>query len=104
MAVELQVKKTKTENVFDKGIVSHMHILEMIGKSADGELDVKLVFKSFDPAAIEEVIPMIEGLQKKLVLEDVNHELDEFVQEEITSASADKAAHEARLEAAKAQG
>ena len=101
MTVELQVKKTKTENVFDKGIVSHMHILEMIGKSADGELDVKLVFKSFDPAAIEEVIPIIEGLQKKLVLEDVNHELDEFVQEEITPVEINKTAHSARLEAAK---
>ncbi len=104
MAVELQVKKTKTENVFDKGIVSHMHILEMIGKSADGELDVKLTFKSFDPAAIEEVIPMIEGLQKKLVLEGVNHELDGFVQEEIASVEINKTAHSARLEAAKTQG
>lgn len=103
MAVELQVKKTKTENIFDKGIVSHMHILEMIGKSADGELDVKLVLKSFDPAAIKEVIPMVEGLQKKLVLEDVNQELDEFVQEEITSVGINKTAHSARLAAANAQ-
>ena len=75
MAVELIVKKTKTENTFDKGFVSKIHTLTMTGESMDGELDVKLTLKSFDPAAIEEVIPMIEGLQKRLVLEDVNHEL-----------------------------
>ena len=99
--MELKVKEITTKSVLtDTGIVTDVHTLAMMGVSRGGGLSAKLTFKSEDPKLISEKVRMVHGTKMDLNLSDVNHTLDAYESDEIT----DKAAHEARLEAAKAQG
>lgn len=104
--MELKVKEITTKSVLtDTGIVTDVHTLAMMGVSRDGGLSAKLVFKSEDPKLISEKVRMVHGTKMDLNLSDMNHTLGVFdTTEQPLMSPAEADAHEARLEAAEAQG
>ena len=104
--MELKVKEIIKKSVMnDKGFVTDVHSLTLEGTSQDGELSAKLTFKSEDPDLIQSKVRMVHGTKMNLELMDVNHTLDKFdTPERPAMPPADADAHDARMEAAKAQG
>jgi len=104
--MELIVKNMDTKGVLnDKGFVTVINVVKLIGTSRDGQLEATLTLKAEDPEQIKNMVKMVYGTKMNLELKDVNHSLDEFDTPErpVTPEEADAEAYDARLAAANAQ-
>ena len=104
--MEVKVKNIDTKGVQnDKGLITVVNIVKLIGTSSDGQLEATLTLKAEDPKQISNMVRIVYGTKMNLELKDTNHSLDEFdtLGRPPVSLEADAEAYEARLEAMKAQ-
>ena len=104
--MEVKVKNIDTKGVQnDKGLITVVNIVKLIGTSSDGQLEATLTLKAEDPKQISNMVRIVYGTKMNLELKDTNHSLDEFntPARPMTPEEADAEAHDARMAAAKAQ-
>lgn len=104
--MEVKVKNIDTKGVQnDKGLITVVNIVKLIGTSRDGQLEATLTLKAEDPKQISNMVRIVYGTKMNLELKDTNHSLDEFdTPERPLMSPAEADAYEARTAAAKAQG
>ena len=104
--MEVKVKNIDTKGVQnDKGLITVVNIVKLIGTSSDGQLEATLTLKAEDQKQISNMVRIVYGTKMTLELKDTNHSLDEFDTSAIpmTPEEAEADALEARLEAVKTQ-
>ena len=103
--MDVKVKNIDAKGVQnDKGLITVVNIVKLIGTSSDGQLEATLTLKAEDPKQITNMVKMVYGTKMILELKDVDHTLDEFdTPERPLMSPAEADAHEARMAAANAQ-